>query len=335
MSLPSEFSVAVLLTCFNRRDATLACLSRLFSQKLPSTSRIKVFLVDDGSSDGTGAAVRSHFPAAHVIKGNGNLYWNQGMRLAWQAAAEAGDWDAYLWLNDDTMLLEGALGQMLQTLEQQKQKTGQPGIVVGSCREPWSVEQGARSVERGARSVEQGAGGREHYHAPRPTPHAPCPQPPAPCPLPPAKLTYGGRREKGLIEPKAEAQEILGFNGNLVLVAREAFQKLGNLNPAYCHAYGDIDYGIRARQSGIPIWLAPGYLAECERNGLLPWRDPQVPLAQRWKAFRGAKGISIKDIKALQKTSGRGYWLFTLCTQLGYVLCPNVRNKINAWRYGK
>lgn len=290
----SSFRIALLMTCHNRCEATLTCLRSVFEQKLADGSDLVVFLVDDGSTDGTRQCVRENFPEVHVIEGDGNLYWNQGMRLAWQSAAEVHDWDAYLWLNDDTMLLPGALKTLLETSDMQVEATGQRGIVVGSCRAPSDPEEDHPSV-----------------------------------------LTYGGRREKGLVEPTMAPQEILAFNGNLVLVAREAFQKLGNLNPAYRHAYGDIDYGILARKINIPIWLAPGYLAECPRNGLLPWRDPEVPFPQRWKSFRGVKGISIREIKAMQKTRGRGNWLFTLCTQLGYVLFPNIRNKINAWRYGK
>lgn len=73
-----------------------------------------MFLVDDGSTDGTGARVRAEFPDVHVIDGDGTLFWAKGMRKAWEtAASERDDWSGYLWLNDDTMLFEDALVRLM------------------------------------------------------------------------------------------------------------------------------------------------------------------------------------------------------------------------------
>ena len=102
--------LAVLMACHNRVATTFECLKRLMPQLGIGD---KVFLVDDGSSDGTGVRVRSCYPSVCVIDGDGSLYWAKGMRKAWDAAAEEGNWDAYLWLNDDTMLLPDAMKKML------------------------------------------------------------------------------------------------------------------------------------------------------------------------------------------------------------------------------
>lgn len=107
--------IAILLTCHNRRDKTIQCLKNLYSQSgIKEDFTIDVFLVDDGSSDGTSEAVRKQFPHVQVIPGNGSLYWNRGMHLAWQEAKKAGDFNYYLWLNDDTDLMPGALTEMLE-----------------------------------------------------------------------------------------------------------------------------------------------------------------------------------------------------------------------------
>ena len=104
-------SIAVLIACHNRVATTLECLKRLMPQL---GSADKVFLVDDGSTDGTGAKVRSEFPMIRVIDADGSLYWAKGMCKAWESAVyERSDWDAYLWLNDDTMLSGNAIVTML------------------------------------------------------------------------------------------------------------------------------------------------------------------------------------------------------------------------------
>ena len=123
--------IAALITCHNRRVKTMACLRRLFDQALPPESVLSVFLVDDGSTDGTSDDVQATYPAVRIIPGNGTLYWSDGMRLAWNEASKA-DTDAYFWLNDDTVLYPDALASLLAIAEP---LSGTSCIVVGSCRD--------------------------------------------------------------------------------------------------------------------------------------------------------------------------------------------------------
>lgn len=111
-SMLPEDRIAVLMTCHNRKERTLSSLRRLMGCQLPAGVTLDVFLVDDGSSDGTGDMVRDIFPPVHVIEGSGDLYWAGGMRLAWSRAA-SNDYDYYLWLNDDTLIFEDSLSVLL------------------------------------------------------------------------------------------------------------------------------------------------------------------------------------------------------------------------------
>lgn len=105
--------IAVLLTCHNRKSKTISCLKSLYSNILPPTFFIDVFLVDDNSEDGTSYAVSQEFPEVNIIKGSGDLYWNRGMHLAWTSAARHKNYDYYLWLNDDTILSPFAISHLL------------------------------------------------------------------------------------------------------------------------------------------------------------------------------------------------------------------------------
>jgi len=96
--------IAVLLTCHNRKEKTITCLDSLFNADLPYGYSLKVFLVDDGSRDHTSQAINEKFAQIYIIEGNGNLYWNRGMHLAWKTAQSVREYDYYLWLNDDVII---------------------------------------------------------------------------------------------------------------------------------------------------------------------------------------------------------------------------------------
>lgn len=107
-------NIAVLLTCYNRKNKTLKCLRKLYAQQgLNINYAQEVFLVDDSSTDGTAQQIAIEFPKVKIIEGNGNLYWNRGMHLAWETAVATREYDYYLWLNDDTFLFENAIAEML------------------------------------------------------------------------------------------------------------------------------------------------------------------------------------------------------------------------------
>jgi GT2 family glycosyltransferase len=115
--------IAVLLTCHNRKEKTLSCLNALFQCTLPDGYKFEVFLVDDNSTDGTSEATKERFPLVNIIQGDGNLYWNRGMHLAWETASKTNDYDYYLWLNDDTMLLPNAVNELIQCAEKENNKS--------------------------------------------------------------------------------------------------------------------------------------------------------------------------------------------------------------------
>lgn len=124
-------TVAVLMTCHNRKEKTLSCLESLFSSRIPDGVTIFTYLVDDGSVDGTGNAVRQTFPNVNVLSGDGSLYWAGGMRKAWGTAADVG-YDYYLWLNDDTVLYDDAISSMLALCEANDSRV----IVCGNTVDP-------------------------------------------------------------------------------------------------------------------------------------------------------------------------------------------------------
>ena len=125
-------TIAILITCYNRVQTTLQCLKCLFACDRPDGLMVDVWLVDDNSPDHTGEVIQETYPGVHVIFGSGSLYWCGGMRLAWKTAAEHNDYDAFLWLNDDTFLFADALSILLRDVNNNVANKGDIGIIVGA-----------------------------------------------------------------------------------------------------------------------------------------------------------------------------------------------------------
>lgn len=126
--------LAVLMACHNRRATTIGCL-RALQEAADSTPGLQtsLFLTDDGSTDGTAKAAMGLGFDITVVQGSGNLFWNRGMVLAWQAAcADTTAFDAFLLLNDDTALDTRALRCLLETSADYRHEA----IVVGATRDP-------------------------------------------------------------------------------------------------------------------------------------------------------------------------------------------------------
>ncbi|PCE62602.1 glycosyltransferase family 2 protein [Sediminicola luteus] len=129
--------LAILLTCFNRKTKTLKALAKVKEAQKNTKEKIalKIFLTDDGSSDGTSEAVKKEFPYVTILQGDGDLFWAGGMRMAWKYAANE-PFDAYLLLNDDTDIFGTLFDSFLQTHQYSKTKFGQGGIYIGATQNP-------------------------------------------------------------------------------------------------------------------------------------------------------------------------------------------------------
>jgi GT2 family glycosyltransferase len=112
-STTQKESVYILIPVFNRRETTLACLSRL--QQTGALDRYYAMVIDDGSTDGTAEAIRDRFPETLILPGTGDLWWTGAMALGMQQAAER-QAEYFIWLNDDCVPVGDALFQLVNYL---------------------------------------------------------------------------------------------------------------------------------------------------------------------------------------------------------------------------
>lgn len=123
------YQIAVLVTCHNRKQKTLNFLESLYKQNNFDAQNTDVYLLDDGSIDGTTAAVNSIYPKVNIITGSGNLFWAGGMRTIWNYALAQKRYDIYFLFNDDIVLFEDAVEKLVKQYQHLKQEGV---ILVGS-----------------------------------------------------------------------------------------------------------------------------------------------------------------------------------------------------------
>lgn len=215
--------IAVLLTCFNRKDKTVRALKSLSTafEKAPSLE-YHIFLTDDGSTDGTADAVRAEYPNLTIIQGDGNLFWANGMRSSWKKAREK-DYDAYFLINDDTAFYPHCLEELLRAHEFSMNTYSKGGIYIG-CTE--DEEKGIPTYSGSTIAN---------------------------------KWLYKLRR----LTPNGKFQQVDLGNANIMLVPAEVVDKIGILSPGFAHGKADYDYTYRARKKNIPVLISSRFCGHC------------------------------------------------------------------------
>lgn len=135
--------IYIVIPVFNRKEYTRECLKSLQAQ---TNTNYKVVIVDDGSTDGTDKMLAEEFPDAHVIKGDGNLFWTAGVNLGIQYALDQKA-PLIMTMNNDVICEKGLIENMYKWHAQKPEallgaleldaETGKP--IFGGERLDWKV----------------------------------------------------------------------------------------------------------------------------------------------------------------------------------------------------
>lgn len=136
----TELKIAALLTIHNRIDQTLKCLE-LLNKNLSKHFTIDVFITDSGTTDSS--IIIKNFSNCVIQKISNDVYWNQGMIIAWELAINSNkNYNFFLLLNDDTFLKPRALSILLNDFKSVKSKDI---IIVGSTSYKKKISYGGRN----------------------------------------------------------------------------------------------------------------------------------------------------------------------------------------------
>ena len=111
--------LAVVIVSWNVRDLLAACLHSLFADLDLSGLKAEVWVVDNGSTDGSPEMVSREFSDVHLIASRKNLGFAAGNNLALREISNTQyPIPKYIWLlNPDTEVLPGATKALISTLK--------------------------------------------------------------------------------------------------------------------------------------------------------------------------------------------------------------------------
>lgn len=248
-------TIAVLITCHNRKYKTLACLSALYKCFLLVEYSIDVYLVDDGSIDGTKEAIKNKFPLVNIIKGNGNLFWAGGMRLAWTEALKL-NFDGYLLLNDDTLLFPNAVLQLINTHIYSMDKHKQGGIYVGTTIDP-----NTNNYSYGGHKLLNRITGKS------------------------CKVKPSGEKP----------QTCDFANANILYISKNVVESIGILSSEFTHSLADYDYTLTAKKNGFPMLVCANYCGSCINDHGDNWLSGRHSLSERIRYLKNPKYLAYNE----------------------------------------
>jgi hypothetical protein len=209
-------SIFVVILSWNGRSDSLSCLASLAKVSSPP---FRIILVDNGSSDGTAAAVREKYPAVEVIATGENLGFPGGNNVGIRRAL-AGRADYICLLNNDTEVDPAFLGEFLAAANRFPHG-GIFGARVCYLERPKIVWSQGIAVNRLTGRVLT-----RHFNAPEDA-------------------------------VPAETTEARAVSAACMFVRREVFEKAGLMDERYFLCYEDVDLCLRAAAAGFTIHAVP------------------------------------------------------------------------------
>ncbi len=217
--------VEIVTPVHNRRDITLQCLkslSRIDSNQIS----VHIVIVDDGSTDGTGDAIRINFPQVEVVEGNGELWFTEGTNVGVRAALKH-DADFILMINDDAVFDAGFLKNMVETALRH------PRGIVGSLLLLWDEPHKLFQVSP---VWDTWSGGWRHWH----------------------------HQTVWTIPQKPWEVDLIV--GNCLLVPAAAFRECGLMNSKRYPNFGDAEFTPRLKRAGWQLLIEPRARVFCQPN---------------------------------------------------------------------
>ncbi len=209
---------SIVMPVFNKLEYTKQCVEALYDSTL--SSLFELIIVNNASSDGTKEYLDQLVAQVNNVKVIHNQE-NLGFAKACNQGARVAEGKYLVFLNNDTLPLEGWLEEMLKVIENE----GQVGAVGSKLLFPDDTIQHA------------GVGITD-----------------SPLPVSPFHLYY----KKPADYPKANIKrDYQVVTGACMLIAKELFDRLGGFDEGFLNGYEDVDLCFRVREAGYRVVYTP------------------------------------------------------------------------------
>jgi N-acetylglucosaminyl-diphospho-decaprenol L-rhamnosyltransferase len=214
--------VSVIIVNFNTRELLEACLESLYRES--GSVAMEVFVVDNGSSDGSAEMIRRRFPETRLVLNT----TNEGFARPNNAAIRRSAGRYLFLLNSDTVVLPGAIGALVAFLD------GHPGA--GACGPRLRYPDGRQQHSvRGFPTI------FTHFcdmlFLDRLFPRS----------------RFVGRGEMRYFNYDL-TQEVDHITAAAFLVRRKVVDRVGDLDEHFAIYYNDMDWCFRIKHAGWSIW---------------------------------------------------------------------------------
>lgn len=218
--------VELIIPVYNRREITLQALRSL--RRIDASGlEVRIVVVDDGSTDGTGAAIRRDFPEVQIVEGDGTLHYAAGTNRGIAAALERNP-DYLVTMNDDAVYHEQFLQRLIETAE------ANPRSIVGALLLLWTEPHRVFQVGYEWKTL---AGG------------------------------WLQKENLTVFDFPKEPFEVEGMAGNCLLFPVEAIRECGLMDEKkFPHGWGDFQWVVRMKNMGWRLLIEPKAFVWCEPN---------------------------------------------------------------------
>lgn len=208
--------VAAVILTYNGLDLTLGALASL---SLSTWGNLDVVVVDNGSREDLGPAIRARFPAVEVVRTEQNLGPAGGYNLGFRHALARPEVDYILVLNDDIEVAPTMVAELVAVAE----------------RDPEIGAVGPKTFFYGDRTRLASAGGRIVFRETV------------------TKERGFGEVDRGQYETDREVGYV---NGCGLLARASAFRAVGLWDPTFFLSVEDADWCVRIKRAGFSTWYA-------------------------------------------------------------------------------
>lgn len=217
--------VEIVAPVHNRKAITLQCLKSL-SRIDTAGLDVGIVIVDDGSTDGTGNAIRDQYPKVDVVDGDGNLWFTEGTNAGVRRALTR-DPKYILMINDDEVFDGNFLQCMVETAKRH------PRSIVGSLLLLWDTP---HKLFQTSPVWDTWSGGWRHWYS------------------------------QTVWTVPAKPWKVDLIVGNCLLVPATAFSECGLMNSKRYPNFGDAEFTPRLKKLGWQLLVDPRAHVFCQPN---------------------------------------------------------------------